>query len=94
MSQKATSPPHRRLGSLFKRRERSRGDLQTIGQTSCAFDAARDAVLGCLLSTSSFESLELLQVPRESGRIGKRVRFPRGPATVMLSKLPATRPLI
>jgi hypothetical protein len=34
-------------------------------------------------------------VPRiKSGRIGKRVKLPRGPATVMLSKPPATRPLI
>ena len=33
-------------------------------------------------------------MPRESGRIGKRVRFPRGPATVMLSKPPATEPLV
>jgi iron complex transport system substrate-binding protein len=34
-------------------------------------------------------------VPRsKSGRIGKRVRFPRGPATVMLSKPPAIEPLI
>jgi hypothetical protein len=44
-----------------------------------------------VLSTLVFE----LRVPRdEPGRIGKRVRFPRGPATVMLSKPLAIGPLI
>lgn len=41
-----------------------------------------------------FQFILELRVPRPSGRIGKRVKSPRGPATVMLSKLPATEPLI
>ncbi len=45
-------------------------------------------------SICSFRIVILLRVPRQSGRIGKRVRFPHGPATVMLSKSPATGPLI
>jgi hypothetical protein len=55
-----------------------------------AYCGARLLVLNLLFQNH----MSSLRVPREPGRIGKRVRFPRGPATVMLSKLPATKPLI
>jgi len=58
-------------------------------------DRAAAPMLGCCFAKRcSLNFNHELRVPRESGRIGKRVRFPRGPATVMLSKLPATEPLI
>jgi hypothetical protein len=45
------------------------------------FDSLPTLVLACCFDSSS-RSLNCFGCPESSGRIGKRVRFPHGPATV------------